>query len=268
MIDVTVWCEFIQEREDPKVAAVYPHGIHEAIAQGLRRESDLAVTTASLDQRDQGLPQERLDATDVLIWWGHKGHAQVDEATVDRVQLRANDGMGLILLHSSHVSKIMKRVLGTRCSLRHREIGERERVWNIEPNHPITQGCGRFIELPNAEMYGEFFDIPDPDELLFVSWFEGGEVFRSGAVWRRGQGRVFYFRPGHETYPIYHNPQVLRVLVNGVRWCAFAGNDRMVSIGQAPNQKEPFEELSPKDYVVGALRHPPAPGSPAGGAQA
>ena len=181
MINVTVWCEFIQEREDPEVAAVYPHGIHEAIAAGLRREDDLAVTTASLDQPDQGLSQERLDATDVLIWWGHKAHARVEDATVDRVQLRANDGMGLILLHSSHVSRIMTRVLGTRCSLRHREIGERERVWNIEPNHPITQGIGDYFEIEHEELYGERFDIPQPDELIFISWFEGGEVFRSGS---------------------------------------------------------------------------------------
>ena len=218
MINVTVWCEFIQEREDPEVAAVYPNGIHEAIAAGLRREDDLAVTTASLDQPDQGLSQERLDATDVLIWWGHKAHDRVDDATVDRVQLRANDGMGLILLHSSHVSRIMTRVLGTRCSLRHREIGERERVWNIEPNHPITQGIGDWFEIEHEELYGERFDIPQPDELIFISWFEGGEVFRSGVTYRRGNGRIFYFQPGHETYPIYYQPEIVRVLVNAVRW--------------------------------------------------
>ncbi len=217
-IKVTVWCEFIQEREDPEVAAVYPHGIHEAIAAGLRREDDLAVTTASLDQPDQGLWQERLNATDVLIWWGHKAHDRVDDATVDRVQLRANDGMGLILLHSSHVSKIMTRVLGTRCSLRHREIGERERVWNIEPNHPITQGIGDYFEIEHEELYGERFDIPRPDELIFISWFEGGEVFRSGVTYRRGNGRIFYFQPGHETYPIYYQSEIVRVLVNAVRW--------------------------------------------------
>ena len=220
MIKVTVWREFIQERSDPEVAAVYPDGIHEAIAQGLQRESDIAVTTASLDQRDQGLSQKQLDATDVLVWWGHKGHDQVEEATVDRVQFRANDGMGLILLHSSHVSKIMKRVLGTRCSLRHREIGERERVWNIEPNHLISQGIGDYFEIEHEELYGERFDIPRPDELIFISWFEGGEVFRSGVTYFRGNGRIFYFQPGHETYPIYFQPEIVRVLVNAVRWAA------------------------------------------------
>lgn len=263
---VTVWNEFVHERSNEFVRSIYPDGIHEQIAGHLRAQEGLEVRTATLDQPEHGLTAEVLDATDVLTWWGHAAHDKVRDDIVDRVQDRVLHGMGLVMLHSGHFSKIFKRLMGTSCGLTWREAAERERLWVVSPNHPITQGCGRFIEIPNAEMYGEFFDIPDPDELLFVSWFEGGEVFRSGAVWHRGRGRVFYFRPGHETYPIFHQPQVLHVLTNGVRWCAFGGNDRMVSIGQAPNQKQPFEELSPKDYVTGALRHPPASGAAAGGA--
>jgi len=105
-------------------------------------------------------------------------------------------------------------------------------------------------------MYGEHFDIPDPDELLFISWFEGGEVFRSGAVWHRGRGRIFYFRPGHETYPIFHNTEVLKVLANGVRWARCSGNQETKGIGGCVQIKESLETLSKKDYDEGSIEHP------------
>jgi len=254
---VTVWNEFVHEQTNDFVRTIYPDGIHEQIASHLRSQSDFEVRTATLEQSDHGLTPEVLESTDVLMWWGHAAHEKVNNEIVDRVQERVLAGMGLIVMHSSHYSKIFKRLMGTSCALCWREAAERERLWVVSPNHPITQGCGRYIEIPHAEMYGEFFDIPDPDELLFVSWFEGGEVFRSGAVWHRGRGRVFYFRPGHETYPIFYHPGVLQVLTNGVRWCAYHGNDEVIGVGKALNQKEPFEKIGPKDYVVGALRHPP-----------
>lgn len=219
-IRVTVWNEFIHEKIDPKVQAIYPDGIHRAIAAHLEAQPGLTVRTATLDQPDQGLPDSVLNETDVLLWWGHKAHKDVDDGLVDRVQLRVLSGMGLIVLHSGHHSKIFKRLMGTTCNLKWREAGDKERLWVIEPSHPIAEGLGEYIEIPHAEMYGERFDIPQPDELVFVSWFEGGEIFRSGCTWRRGHGKVFYFRPGHETYPIYHHPDVLRVIANGVKWAA------------------------------------------------
>ncbi len=111
--------------------------------------------------------------------------------------------------------------MGTTCDLKWREADEKERLWVVDPSHPITEGIGEYIELEKEEMYGEHFDIPAPDELVFVSWFEGGEVFRSGATFKRGKGKIFYFRPGHETYPTYHNEDIQTVIRNAVKW---AGN--------------------------------------------
>lgn len=218
LINVTVWNEFLHEKATPRVAVHYPDGIHETIAGFLRREPDLAVQTASLRQPEHGLTAEILDQTDVLIWWGHKAHDEVDDAVAARVQTRVLEGMGLIVLHSGHFSKIFRGLMGTDCSLKWREATDKERLWNILPSHPIARGIGEYFEIPAEEMYGEPFGIPAPEELLFISWFTGGEVFRSGATWQRGHGRVFYFRPGHETYPTYHHPTVQRVIVNAVRW--------------------------------------------------
>jgi trehalose utilization protein len=220
-VRVTVWNEFRQEHTDPPVAAIYPSGIHEAIAAGLRSTGpDLSVSTATLDAPSQGLPDSVLESTDVLTWWGHVAHDDVTDETVDRVQARVLDGMGLVVLHSGHFSRIFKRLMGTTCNLNWREDGRRERLWVVDPSHPIAEGLGASFVLPEEEMYGEFFDIPAPDELVLVSWFEGGEVFRSGATWRRGRGRVVYLRPGHETHPTYHNPGIHRLIGNAVRWAA------------------------------------------------
>ena len=222
---VTIWNEFVHERENEEVGRIYPDGMHAAIAAGISRlDAGLEITTATLDVPDHGLPQVRLDATDVLIWWGHRAHARVEDEVVDRVHRQVLEGMGLIVLHSGHFSKIFKRLMGTACSLRWREAGERERLWVCNPGHPIAQGVGDFLELEQTEMYGEPFAVPEPEEQVFVSWFEGGEVFRSGCCWHRGNGRIFYFRPGHETYPIYHNTMVHRVIANAVRWCAPRGH--------------------------------------------
>ena len=217
-IQVTVWNEFIHEKEDEKVRQIYPDGMHNLMAEFLSRNRGIDVKTATLDQTEHGLSEEAVNKTDVLIWWGHKAHDHVSDEVISRVQKKVLAGMGLLVLHSAHHSKIFKALMGTNCSLRWREAGEKERLWNIVPGHPITQGIGDFIELPNAEMYGERFDIPDPVRVIFISWFQGGEVFRSGCCWERGHGRIFYFRPGHETYPIYHNEQIQQVIVNAVRW--------------------------------------------------
>ncbi len=219
-ITVTVWNEYRHEQEEKRIADVYPKGLHEAIAAGLRSEHDLVVRTATLDEPEHGLPKETLDQTDVLIWWGHRAHKEVQDEIVARVHQRVLDGMGLIVLHSGHHSKIFKKLMGTTADLKWREANDKERLWVVAPGHPIVAGIGEYVELPSEEMYGEPFDIPAPDTLVFVSWFTGGEVFRSGCCYLRGAGKVFYFRPGHESYPTYYNPEVRRVIANGVRWAA------------------------------------------------
>ena len=219
MTQVTIWNEFRHERTDPHVAAHYPHGIRATLAQGLTR-TGWTIRTATLDEAEQGLPETLLATTDVLVWWGHLAHDEVSDALVERVHQGVLDGMGLIVLHSGHYSKIFKRLMGTGCSLQWREADDRERLWVTAPGHPIAEGIGEYIDIEREEMYGEYFAIPQPETLVFVSWFTGGEVFRSGCCYTRGRGRIFYFRPGHESFPTYHHPQVQRVIANAVRWAA------------------------------------------------
>ncbi|QRF24594.1 trehalose utilization protein ThuA [Alicyclobacillus sp. TC] len=218
-VRITVWNEFRHEQKNPKVSTLYPNGIHEAIASPLR-EKGYDVKTATLDQPMHGLNDKVLDETDVLIWWGHIAHQEVSDEIVEKVVQRVWKGMGLIVLHSAHFSKVFKRLMGTSCDLKWREANDKERLWVVQPNHPIVQGINEFIELPQEEMYGEYFDIPQPEELIFLSWFSGGEVFRSGCTYHRGLGKIFYFRPGHETFPTYHHPEIQRVLANAVEWAA------------------------------------------------
>ena len=217
-IRVTVWNEYRHEKKSPEIAKLYPEGIHGQIAKFLRANPDMTVGAATLDEPENGLPDGVLANTDVLIWWGHMAHGDVADETVDRVQQRILNGMGLIVLHSGHFSKIFRRMMGTNCSLRWREIGERERLWVTDPAHPIAAGLQEYFEIPHVEMYGEFFDIPTPDALVFISWFQGGEVFRSGCCYHRGKGKVFYFRPGHESLPIFYHETVQKVITNAVRW--------------------------------------------------
>ncbi|HYH92159.1 MAG TPA: ThuA domain-containing protein [Candidatus Saccharimonadales bacterium] len=219
-IRVTVWNEHRQERSDPPVTAVYPDGIHAAIAAGLRAHPDLTVGTATLDEPEHGLTDAVLAETDVLTWWGHVAHGEVSDEVVERVHARVLGGMGLIVLHSGHFSRIFKRLMGTSCDLVWRESGERERLWVVDPGHPIAAGLDASFVLEEEEMYGEPFDVPAPDGLVLVSWFQGGEIFRSGACYQRGSGRIFYFRPGHETHPTYHDATVRHVIANAVRWAA------------------------------------------------
>ncbi|MFB5265759.1 ThuA domain-containing protein [Paenibacillus enshidis] len=218
-IRVTIWNEYVHERINPLVARHYPQGIHEALAAGIGPYG-FGLRTATLAEPEHGLSNEVLNETDVLIWWGHLAHDQVSDEIVTRIQMRVLQGMGLIVLHAGHRSKIFKRLMGTTCDLKWREDAERERLWVVDPSHPITHGIGEYFEIEEEEMYGEFFDIPAPDQLVFISWFQGGELFRSGCVFQRGLGKIFYFRPGHETYPTYYHPQVLRVIANAVFWAA------------------------------------------------
>jgi trehalose utilization protein len=248
-IRVTIWNEFVHEKSSPAVAAIYPAGIHAAIADGLSKQlgSDVSIRSATLNEPEHGLTHDALAATDVLLWWGHAGHELVENAVVERVQQRVLQGMGLIPLHSAHMSKIFRRLMGTSCTLRWREAGERERVWCVSPGHPIAASLtDEFFEFERSEMYGEHFDIPAPDELVFMSWFEGGEVFRSGCTFFRGAGRIFYFSPGHETYPIYHHQQVHRILASAIRWAAPQGT---AYVGRGRKIAEP---LSPIAQPLGA----------------
>lgn len=253
-IRAVVWNEFIHEREDADVRAIYPDGIHATIAAALSADPAITAGTATMDQPDHGLSQARLDETDVLLWWGHKAHGNVSDEVVRRVQQRVWEGMGLIVLHSGHFSKIFKALMGSPCSLRWREAGERERVWAINPGHPIAQGIGPSIVIENSEMYGEPFLLPEPLETVFISWYQGGEVFRSGVTFQRGAGRIFYFSPGHEVYPIYHNPDVQTVLRNAVRW-AHNPSPAWKGVEQAPNV--PADRAPEPLTVRGASLHKP-----------
>ena len=220
---VTVWNENRHENyPDSTTARLYPTGMHGAIADGLRAHHGNAVDvrTATLDEPEHGLSQSAVDATDVLLWWGHEAHPEVADEVVERVHRAVLGGMGLIVLHSGHYSKIFRALMGTTCSLRWRNDGDREVVWTVAPDHPIAAGVPDPIIIDQQEMYGEFFDVPAPDELIFLSSFSGGEVFRSGATWFRGHGRVFYFSPGDQEYPVYHHDAVRQVLANAVLWAA------------------------------------------------
>ena len=251
---VVVWNEFIHERENDTVRGIYPDGIHGAIAATLAGDPALSISTATLDQPEHGLDAQRLAATDVLFWWGHKAHGAVEDALVDRLVQRVHEGMGLVVLHSGHFSKIFKRITGAPCALRWREAGERERLWVIDPAHPIARGLPPSILLPSSEMYGEPFVVPEPDETVFISWYEGGEVFRSGLTFRRGAGRIFYFGPGHETYPIYHDPLIGAVLRNAAHWARNPA-PAWTDVASAPNV--PVEQAPEPLAARGPSLHAP-----------
>jgi len=232
-IRTLVWGENVHEHINETVKSIYPRGMHEAIADLLKTDPNLSVSTTTLQEPEHGCTEARLAETDVLLWWGHRAHGDVSDEIVERVAKRVWEGMGLIVLHSGHFAKIFKRLMGSPCALNWREAGERERLWVVNPGHPIAQGLPAYFELEHEEMYGEPFSVPEPLETVFVSWFQGGEVFRSGLTYRRGAGNIFYFRPGHETYPTYHDKTVGQVLRNAVNW-AYSAN-RFPAITEAPN---------------------------------
>jgi trehalose utilization protein len=219
MIRVTVWGENYHEQHHELCQKIYPNGMHNTIADGLRSD-ELVVRTATQDQPEHGLTEQVLAETDVLIWWGHAIHHLVDDNVVERIYRRVLAGMGLIALHSAHMSKIFVKLMGTSCALIWREADEKERLWVVKPSHPIVDGLERYFELEHEEMYGEHFDIPTPDDLVLIGWFQGGEVFRSGCTFHRGKGKIFYFQPGHESYPTYHDKNIQRVISNAAKWAA------------------------------------------------
>jgi trehalose utilization protein len=219
-IRVTIFNENHHDRFNEKAKATYPNGMHSAIKEALDADGRFETTIALQDMPSHGLTDEVLENTDVLFWWGHVLHGEVDDAIVAKVCDRVLQGMGLVVLHSGHFSKVFKKLMGTTCNLKWRESGDLERIWTVKPSHPIAAGLPEFFELPSEETYGEHFDIPDPDELIFLGWFAGGEVFRSGCTWQRGLGKIFYFQPGHESNPTFHNENVQKIIINAVRWAA------------------------------------------------
>lgn len=235
-IRVTVWHEYRHEKISQEVRSVYPDGMHAVLAAALTAAGDMQVRTATQDDPDHGLTDEVLANTDVLTWWGHKAHHEVRDDIVAKVHQRVLAGMGLLVLHSAHYSKIFNLLMGTSCSLKWREANDREILWFTAPGHPILAGLSDHIIIPREEMYGEHFDVPEPDETVLISSFTGGEVFRSGLVYRRGAGRIFYFRPGHETYPTYHQKEIQQIIINAVRFLKPAAG----SAGQTYGHRQPL----------------------------
>ena len=253
-IRALVWGENVHEQKNAVVAENYPDGMHSQIAALLTQDDDIVAATATLQEPEHGCTEDRLAQTDVLVWWGHAAHGEVQDEIVERVAEHVWRGMGLIVLHSGHFSKIFKRLMGSPCALHWREAGERERLWVVNPGHPIAKGLPRYFELEYEEMYGEPFSVPEPLETVFISWFQGGEVFRSGLTYRRGAGNIFYFRPGHETYPTYHDRTVGQVLRNAVRWAH--NPERHAALLDAPNTPvdkaiEKITERGPKLHAPG-----------------
>jgi trehalose utilization protein len=258
-LNVTVWHEYRHEKTNDTVAKLYPDGMHAVMKSAIEEHLGDAVNvrTATLDEPDHGLTKEIIESTDVMTWWGHAAHGEVKDEIVDQVVQRVWAGMGLVVLHSGHYSKPFKKLLGTGCGLKWREAAEKERLWCVSPGHPVTAGLEKdYIELPQTEMYGEHFDIPEPDETVFISWFEGGEVFRSGVGWKRGAGKVFYFRPGHETFPIYHNPEIRRVLANCVDYVK-PHQSTVKYEPKAPNIKDSLSPIAAEHEVDASMHDNP-----------
>jgi trehalose utilization protein len=254
-IRTLVWGENVHEQKNKVVAGIYPKGMHTTIADALNTDPAIKATTVTLQDPDHGLTDAVLANTDVLIWWGHAAHGDVRDDVVDRVCNAVWGGMGIIFLHSAHFAKPFKRLMGSPCNLSWREAGERERLWVTSRNHPIAAGLPDYFELENEEMYGEPFGVPEPLETVFISWFQGGEVFRSGLTYKRGAGNVFYFRPGHETYPTYHDANIQQVIRNGVKW-AYNPAARIADPNDAPNTPvdrapEPITERGPRLHHAG-----------------
>ncbi len=241
-IKVTIWNEFRHEKTNETVKGIYPDGMHMEILRNLEPNADFELRTAVLDDPEHGLTEEVLNTTDVLIWWGHMAHGDVQDEIVNKVYQRVMDGMGLIVLHSGHASKIFKKLCGTNADeLKWRDKGEKERLWVVDHSHPIAQGINEYIELEKEEMYGEHFNIPNPDELIFISWFAGGEVFRSGFTLNRGLGKVFYFRPGHETFPTFKNKDIMKVIENAVRYVKADRTEKQITGMVDPIENITFE---------------------------
>ena len=224
MIRVTIWDENLQE-ENEEIKKVYPAGIRNTLAEALSKNPLLQLTLAHAGEPEFGLPESLLERTDVLIWWAHKTHTTLPDKLVGNIKRQVLNGMGFIPLHSAHLSKPFLALMGTSCTLKYRYV-DCARIWNTCPMHPIAEGLPEVFDLDIEEMYGEYFDIPKPDDVVFTSWFAGGNVFRGGCTWTRGRGKIFYFHVGHDTYPTFHNPYVQKIIENAVMWAAPFGEKK------------------------------------------
>ncbi|MDR1635792.1 MAG: ThuA domain-containing protein [Treponema sp.] len=239
-IRVTVWNEYLDEQKRKDITDVYPEGLHKTIADFLNRAGGIEAKTSLIGDPEQGLSGEILDATDVLIWWGHVHHGKVTDQAAARVADQVRRGMGIIFLHSAHRAKPFTALLGTSGRISWREAEERCRVWTADPAHPIAAGVPDQFLLDREEMYSEPFGVPEPESTVFISWFQGGNVLRSGLTFRREYGKIFYFQPGHETYPSYHHETVQRIMINAARWAAPLVR---VADRDCPNDKESLERI-------------------------
>lgn len=207
------------EHTAPK--AVFPDDINNAVAGALCEDPQLTVTTAELVDPGDGVPEEVLASTDVLVWWGHLLHGRVTDAAVARIAAQVRDGgMGFVALHSAHMSKPFTTLIGDDGRLGGVALdGGKETITVRTPDHPVAQGVSDFV-IGKEESYDEEFGCGHPDTVVFHSAFENGQQFRSGLAYRIGAGRVFYFRPGHEEYPTLFLPEVKQIIRNAVRWAA------------------------------------------------
>ncbi len=237
MVNVLIYNEYQHERSEEAIRKIYPDGIHNELKRQLE-DDDITVKTVTLDNVND-ITEELLNNTDVLLWWGHMAHPKVPDEVAVLVKEAVLRGMGAIFLHSGHHSKPFKLLMGTSCNLTWREDGDRELVWVCDPSHPIAAGINRFIKLEHEETYGEPFGIPEPDKLVFIGSFEGGEVFRAGCCYKRENGKVFYFQPGHEAYPTYKNPEIIKVIKNAVYW---AKSDYRIEKLSCPHVTKPLGE--------------------------
>ena len=217
MIRVTIYNEYIHEREYEDIHRIYPDGIHGCIKAFLEKEADMTVNIATFDMEEHGLTEEVLKNTDVLIWWSHARQEEISDRVVERVCRHIRCGMGFIGLHSAHYSKVMRQILGTSMTLSWKH-DVHEKLWCIDPTHPIAEGVPACIDIPCEEMYAEPFGIPKPDDVIFAGWFDKGYVFRSGVTFTRENGKLFYLQCGHESHPVYHMPEIQRIIINAVRY--------------------------------------------------
>ncbi len=214
-IRVRVWCEGTARK------ATYPDDVDGALGQYLGRMEDLRIARARLDDPNAGLSDAELDATDVVVWWGHLRHddlpADRSRAIVDRVKAAK---IGFVALHASCGSRPFRGLMGTTCEPGGwRDDGRPERIEFKAPDHPIARGVEPFT-IPQSAMFAEPFEVPAPESVVFVSNWGPGETFRSGLTWTVGKGRVAYLRPGHDALPVFFHPSVRKVIANAARWAA------------------------------------------------
>ena len=191
-MNVLIWAEdkpLPEHRE--KFRELYKNGIEGQLAAFLSENPDMEIRTATMQDAEQGLSEAALDWADVLVYWSHKHWREVEDCHVDYMHKRVLEGMGLVVLHSAHASKIFSRLMGTRTqSLRWRENDERQRYWIVNPAHPVAEGLdGEYFDIPMDETYGEYFEIPQPDEQVF-SHLDGAHAGYS--IFRRETRRIRY----------------------------------------------------------------------------